>query len=240
MGTGSLLMYMNILTADDSIKMAVTGITFQQITLFQGNAGGAVNIGSYRDGLTTGMSVDGLYAHRVLQKGAAFDGKGGLIVTRNGCTGSKIKDSWITNLFVPSLGGVFENGDGGRLGPNVMYRLFSHGFCCDKNTCPFMSDNPEPEQYYENILFQEVEELLEPQGHSEFYSVGVDQNSVVGYMHTIDMYDTSNKHDDDLYVKTYSGQVQDDKEFWYAVNGFPPAPDGSHLHTCMFSLQGRW
>jgi len=116
MGTGSLLMYMNILTADDSIKMAVTGITFQQITLFQGNAGGAVNIGSYRDGLTTGMSVDGLYAHRVLQKGAAFDGKGGLIVTRNGCTGSKIKDSWITNLFVPSLGGVFENGESATAG----------------------------------------------------------------------------------------------------------------------------
>lgn len=164
MGTGSLLMYMNILTADDSIKMAVTGITFQQITLFQGNAGGAVNIGSYRDGLTTGMSVDGLYAHRVLQKGAAFDGKGGLIVTRNGCTGSKIKDSWITNLFVPSLGGVFENGDGGRQGPNVMfmYRLFSHGFCCDKNTCPFMSDNPEPEQYYENIYFKRWRNYLNP------------------------------------------------------------------------------
>ena len=62
--------------------MAVTGITFQHITLFQGNAGGAANIGSYgktREALgaggdTTRMSVDGLYAHRVLQKDAGFDG----------------------------------------------------------------------------------------------------------------------------------------------------------------------
>jgi len=80
------------------------------------------------------------------------------------------------------------------------------------------------------------------QGHSEFYSVGVDQNSVVGYMHTIDMYDTSNKHDDGLYVKTYSGQVQDDKEFWL-VRGqrFPAcARRQSFTYMHVFSLQGRW
>jgi len=227
MGQGSLLMYMTILTADDSIKMAVSGIAFQHITLFQGNAGGAANIGSYgktreAPGETTGMSVDGLYAHRVLQKDASFDGLGGLIVTRNGCYGSKVTNSWIKNVYVPSLGGVFQNGNGGRLGPNVMYRLFSLGFCCDPKQCPFAAEKPQPEQFYEKIYFKSWNNYLNPVDDSEFYSLGVDQKSVKGYIKPIDMFDTSRPNDPGLYVKTYSGQIKDNNKFWYAVDAFPP------------------
>jgi len=258
MGRGSLLQYLNILTADDSIKMAVTDLQFEHVTIFQGNAGGAANIGSYgktremgTGDETTNMWVDGLYAHRVLQKDEGFDGLGGLIVSRNGCFGSKITSSGIVNVHVPSLGGCFDDGQGGcssdgtggRLGPNVVYRLFSLGFACcsdhSSSQCPFASDSPQPDQYYENLYFKAWNNYVNPLDNNLFYDRGVDQISVKGWMKPIEVYDMADPDNQEQFVRTFSGQVDGEPDFWYAVNGFAPqqAPEcaSKGVNSCLFT-----
>merc|ERR1712232_1257050 len=49
---------------------------------------------------------------------------------------------------------------------------------------------------------------------------GVDQISVKGWMKPIEVYDMADPDNQEQFVRTFSGQVDGEPDFWYAVNGF--------------------
>jgi hypothetical protein len=70
---------------DDSIKVFASEQQFRNITLIQGNAGAAIDLGAY--GYNSPISkatVSGVFVHRVKQFGGGYDGLNALITTRHG------------------------------------------------------------------------------------------------------------------------------------------------------------
>jgi hypothetical protein len=112
-GDGSLLKYIYLHVADDSLKISARNIAYEQTTVLQGDVGtgGLVHLGSYgtaRNG-TQGSVIDGVYAHRITHKrdtkqnGSGF--YGAALVAAQTCTfGSNVEDTTVKNLRVNNLG----------------------------------------------------------------------------------------------------------------------------------------
>ena len=111
-GDRSLLKYIYLHVADDSLKISARNIAYEQTTVLQGDVGtgGLVHLGSYgtaRNG-TQGSVIDGVYAHRITHKrdtkqnGSGF--YGAALVAAQTCTfGSNVEDTTVKNLRVNNL-----------------------------------------------------------------------------------------------------------------------------------------
>lgn len=121
--------------ASDAVKIGAGGLRYEGVTLLQGNAGGCINIGC--DGKIPAAIADigvcGIYVQRVCQSTAQSDGVGGLIVSRNACTGGSVECCTISDLHVPFLGGssVVASDDAQEVplkGPNMYWRVSAIGY----------------------------------------------------------------------------------------------------------------
>jgi hypothetical protein len=158
MGANSLVQYVYIHTADDSIKAAVSGLTVEHATVLQGNVGGVVDFGSYgysrpqpgasfqdNPWVVSGISLSEVAVHRVTQINGGYDGLNGLFTTRNAAFdhsysgyGGNIIDVSLSGFRVADLGGIYIQGDGLK-GSNSFYRAYALGFLPDG---AFSSRNP--------------------------------------------------------------------------------------------------
>lgn len=118
---GASLSYLYLHHSDDAIKVFADNQHFREITLIQGNAGAAVDLGAYgcNTPITTGASVNGVYVHRIMQNGPGYDGLGGVITTRNRASGAEISNVRIADVHIVDLG---------KRGPNVYFRKTAIGF----------------------------------------------------------------------------------------------------------------
>jgi hypothetical protein len=141
---GSQVSFAYLHSADDAIKISAPSQRWKNITVLQGNAGGAVNIGSY--GYNSGTSetiVDGVFIPRITQtlsKGLAqFDDRGGVITTRT-CAQlnqrgkpQNVTAVTIKNVALEALGGNPATG----IGPNSYVRPFAIGVLGIKGPASF-------------------------------------------------------------------------------------------------------
>ncbi len=114
--------YLYLQHSDDAIKVFADNQHFRDITLIQGNAGAAIDLGAYgynRPIGARGASVQGVYLHRILQQGPGYDGLGGVITTRNKAAGVEIANVSISGVFIADLGAS---------GPNQYFRKTAIGF----------------------------------------------------------------------------------------------------------------
>lgn len=120
MGPGSLFDRNFIHTCDDSIKLRAPGIRYLNTTVWQGNAGAAINPGAYGyvNQYVDGSIADGVFIHRVTQRFdpdtrlAQGDDLGALISNRTGFSNNfflvangtlGLNNVTVRNLYVPSL-----------------------------------------------------------------------------------------------------------------------------------------
>jgi len=123
----SVVMNSFVQSPDDSFKIAANGQQLIDNLVYQGNVGGALNMGVYGTAPVNikGGTVSGLFVHRVAQPKDQYDERGGLIVIRQTRKGCNVQDVTVDRIFVPSLGG-WATGKGLK-GPNVIYRLWAFG-----------------------------------------------------------------------------------------------------------------
>ena len=91
MGSRSVVTSFFVQSNDDAIKVAVDGLRFQDTTVLQGFAGGAINVGSYgamREAGIRGSSVTNTWIHRSLQYGDPA-GRGGPGTDGGDCAGRR-------------------------------------------------------------------------------------------------------------------------------------------------------
>jgi len=149
---GSQVSFAYLHSADDAIKISAPSQQWKNITVLQGNAGSAVNIGSYGyNSGTSGTTVDGVFIPRITQilsNGLAqWDDRGGVITTRtcaqpNQLDGSQnVTGVTIKNVTLEALGG---NPAAGK-GPNSYVRPFAIGVLGTKGPHSFcqFSDSSE-------------------------------------------------------------------------------------------------
>jgi hypothetical protein len=124
----SVIMNCFIQSADDSFKVAASGQKIIDNLVYQGNAGGALNMGVYGSVKLniSGATVSGLFVHRVAQPIDQYDERGALLVIRQTQKGASVQDVTVDRVFVPSLGGYQPNSSGLK-GPNVIYRAWAFG-----------------------------------------------------------------------------------------------------------------
>lgn len=112
-GDGSLLQYIYLHVADDSLKVSARNIAYEQTTVLQGDVGtgGLVHLGSYGTARnsTQGSVIDGVYAHRITHKrfskqnGTGY--YGAALVAAQTCTlGNNVEGTTVKNLRVNNLG----------------------------------------------------------------------------------------------------------------------------------------
>lgn len=118
---GASLSYLYLQHSDDAIKVYADDQHFRDVTLIQGNAGAAVDLGAYgyNKPIDVGASVTGVYVHRIMQQGPGYDGLGGVITTRNRAGGAPISNVRIADVHIIDLG---------KRGPNVYFRKTAIGF----------------------------------------------------------------------------------------------------------------
>ena len=116
MGIHSTVKSLYLHVNDDSIKVAVDGITISDVTLLQGATGGVVDLGSYgyNRGSIRGAVVDGVYVHRITHT-YPYDEYNGLVVTRLcpvkplndlNADAANLQNATVKNLTVNKMGRV--------------------------------------------------------------------------------------------------------------------------------------
>lgn len=121
---GATLSYLYLQHADDSIKVYNDNQNFNHITLIQGNAGAAVDLGAYGfNQPITKASVTDVYIHRIAQGDPGYDGLNAVITTRHGAP-DVIKPHDISNVRISGVHIV----NLGAKGPNVYFRKTAIGF----------------------------------------------------------------------------------------------------------------
>lgn len=113
--------YLYLMHEDDAIKVFADEQHFSDVTLIQGNAGAAIDLGAYgyNKAIVKGSTVSNVYVHRIMQLGAGYDGLGGVITTRNKATGPEISNVTISGVYIADLG---------PKGPNRYFRKTAIGF----------------------------------------------------------------------------------------------------------------
>ena len=192
MGSRSVVTAFYVQSNDDAIKVAVDGLRFQDTTVLQGFAGGAINVGSYgamREAGIRGSSVTNTWIHRSLQygdpagrggpgtdggdcAGRAGDGSGGLVVSRT-CPygGPGLEDFTIDTLEVPEIAAVNRVGRLFALGANPL-GVFCGGDC-GGNDASVCCGSPAGSASFpiKNLLFKNFAIWAEPQCLSSLIDV---------------------------------------------------------------------
>jgi len=123
---GATLSYLYLQHADDSIKVYNDNQKFNHITLIQGNAGAAVDLGAYGfNQPIKSASVTDVYIHRIAQSGPGYDGLNAVITTRHGAPNPK--DGGTHDISNVKISGVHIVNLGAK-GPNVYFRKTAIGF----------------------------------------------------------------------------------------------------------------
>jgi hypothetical protein len=113
--------YLYLHHSDDSIKVYADEQHFSDITLIQGNAGAAIDLGAYgyNKPINKGSTVKNVYIHRIMQLYSGYDRLGGVITTRNKATGAEINNVTIEGVYIANMG---------TNGPNWYFRKTAIGF----------------------------------------------------------------------------------------------------------------
>jgi len=121
--------------ADDAVKLGASALRYTDVTLLQGNAGGAVNVGCFGvlPAPISDISASGFYVQRVCQLTDQADGLGGLVTSRNVCGGGSVSACTVSRMVVPFLGGArtapAAAGEEVPIrGPNAYWRVAAIGF----------------------------------------------------------------------------------------------------------------
>ena len=165
MGRGSSSSFTYTHTSDDNVKIAAPDTKREHLTLLQGSAGCAINLGSYGMGDIDNSVADGVYIHRVLyRKNDVWNGcggYGGVVCTRScGQNPNGLRDATVSNLFIPELG----PNDSGANSVAVPFGIGvqESGFFC--------GNTPAVDAYpIRNLVFQNIAIHPEPSCKSKIY-----------------------------------------------------------------------
>jgi hypothetical protein len=237
-------------TQDDSIKIAADNYQAYGITVWQGNAGGVVNVGNYgvfADEITY-ANIDGVYVHRITQANdQSWDGRGGMITSRMGAWAPDVHNVWLKNFFVPSLGGDLQydasGGSQGLKGPNVIYRAFAIGLLPTAEAYHGWT-NDYTSLYNWNIIESEI--FVNPLAVSLIYAGGDYFNADVykqrfgnkpcGYIGDINFYDPSASTVDEVNFSAFKIYPEGDFSWYYAI--WPNGDENADFDTCNGGLEG--
>ena len=102
---GSRLRFLYLHHADDNVKIDSTAGQYEHLTLLQGNAGSAVELGTYGIGLERNAVRDarahGIYVHRIVQT-SQDDQLGSVLGSRTCPWGIKLQNISVSGVYVPA------------------------------------------------------------------------------------------------------------------------------------------